>query len=405
LILEYFPIIQALCRTALAEPNEAVRRQIERLRDELSNAGATKEADSLSQMLAGAARGASMSPSRLVRSRGSFGVGEALTPQVGLPVDRETAVPLASIVFPGDAADEPPIFSPDLRDAVRGLIQEWSNRAELEALRVDAARTCLIYGAPGTGKTRLALWMCRELGLPAVIAKLDGLVSSFLGTTSRNIGQLFAFAARYKCVLLLDEFDAIAKVRDDPQEVGEIKRVVNTLLQNLDARRQIGLTIGVTNHEALLDSAIWRRFDVQLSVPKPSFEARLEMIRRLIAPLDFEQVEVQLLAWLSDGMSGADLESLILSIKKTLVLRGDDTESGTELIPLLRQILLLHSGRISSDKAAAIKLDAGELSKILLKASDLKFHQSDLATLFKKNKATVSRWLRDDSHQAARHAT
>ncbi len=382
-----------------------MRRQVERLRDELATVGATKEAESLTQLLTGAARGASMSPSRLVRSRGSFGVGEALTPQVGLPVDRETAVPLATIVFPGDATDEPPIFSPDLRDAVKGLIQEWSNRAELEALRVDAARSCLIYGAPGTGKTRLALWMCRELGLPAVIAKLDGLVSSFLGTTSRNIGQLFAFAARYKCVLLLDEFDAIAKVRDDPQEVGEIKRVVNTLLQNLDARRQIGLTIGVTNHEALLDSAIWRRFDVQLSVPKPSFEARLEMIRRLIAPLDFEQVEVQLLAWLSDGMSGADLESLILSIKKTLVLRGDDTESGTDLIPLLRQILLLHSGRIGSDKAAAIRLDAGELSKILLKASDLKFHQSDLATLFKKNKATVSRWLRDDSHQAARHAT
>ncbi|MEQ1801893.1 MAG: ATP-binding protein [Gammaproteobacteria bacterium] len=403
--MEHFPIIQALCRTALAEPNDAVRRQVERLRDELATVGATKEAESLTQLLTGAARGASMSPSRLVRSRGSFGVGEALTPQVGVPVDRETAVPLATIVFPDDATDEPPIFSPDLRDAVKGLIREWSNRAELEALRVDAARSCLIYGAPGTGKTRLALWMCRELGLPAVIAKLDGLVSSFLGTTSRNIGQLFAFAARYKCVLLLDEFDAIAKVRDDPQEVGEIKRVVNTLLQNLDARRQIGLTIGVTNHEALLDSAIWRRFDVQLSVPKPSFEARLEMIRRLITPLDFEQVEVQLLAWLSDGMSGADLESLILSIKKTLVLRGDDTDGGTELIPLLRQILLLHSGRIGSDKAAAIKLDAGELSKILLKASDLKFHQSDLATLFKKNKATVSRWLRDDSHQAARHAT
>jgi SpoVK/Ycf46/Vps4 family AAA+-type ATPase len=201
-------------------------------------------------------------------------------------------------------------------------------------------------------------------------------------------------------VLLMDEFDAIAKVRDDPQEVGEIKRVVNTLLQNLDARRAVGLTIGVTNHEALLDSAVWRRFDVQLSVPKPSFEARLEIVRRIILPLAFEAVEMRLLAWLSDGMSGADLESLILSIKKAVVLRGEEID----LVSLLRQILLLHSGRAASERAASLKLDAAPLSKILLNAPELRFHQYDLATLFKKNKATVSRWLRDETAEGARAA-
>jgi SpoVK/Ycf46/Vps4 family AAA+-type ATPase len=401
LILEHFPIIQALCRAALAEPNDAVRRQVERLRDALATGGGAKEAESLTQLLTASGRTVAMSPSRLVRSRSLFGVGEALTHQVGMPVDRETAVPLATVVFPDEAVLEPPIFGPELRGAIKGLVEEWGSRERLEALHVEAARSCLVYGAPGTGKTCLALWMCNELRLPAVVAKLDGLVSSFLGTTSRNIGQLFAFAARYKCVLLLDEFDAIAKVRDDPQEVGEIKRVVNTLLQNLDSRRQIGLTIGVTNHEALLDSAVWRRFDVQLSIPKPSFEARLEIVRRLIRPLDFESAEIRLLAWIGEGMSGADLESLIVSIKKALVLRTGETE----MIPLLRQILLLHSGRIGSDRAAALKLDAGKFSKMLLSASDLRFHQSDLATLFKKNKATVSRWLRDESEETARLAT
>jgi len=398
LILEHFPIIQALCRTALADSNEAVRRQVERLRDALAAAGAGKEAESLSHLLANAGRNAVMSPSRLVRSRGSFGVGEPLTPQAGVPVDRETAVPLATVVFPDERMTDAPVFAPELRDAIQGLIEEWRQREALEDLQVEAARSCLIFGAPGTGKTRLALWMCQQLKLPALVAKLDGLVSSFLGTTSRNIGQLFAFAARYRCVLLLDEFDAIAKVRDDPQEVGEIKRVVNTLLQNLDARRQIGLTIGITNHEALLDSAVWRRFDVQLSVPKPSFEARLEMTRRLVAPLDLEEVEIRVLAWLTDGMSGADLESLIVSIKKALVLRSSEDAQPAGLIPLLRQILLLHSGRIAgSDRTAALRLDAAQLSKMLMNAADLKLNQSDLATVFKKNKATVSRWLRDES--------
>jgi SpoVK/Ycf46/Vps4 family AAA+-type ATPase len=400
LILEHFPIIQALCRAALAEPNEAVRRQVERLRDAIATQGEAKEAESLTQLLSAAGRQAPMSPSRLVRSRSAFGGGEVLTPQVGLPVDRETAVPLASVIFPGDGDPEPPILAPDLRNAVRGLIDEWRSRERLEALRVEIVRSCLVYGAPGTGKTRLALWICSELKLPAVVAKLDGLVSSFLGTTSRNIGQLFAFAARYQCVLLLDEFDAIAKVRDDPQEVGEIKRVVNTLLQNLDSRRQIGLTIGVTNHEALLDSAVWRRFDAQLAVPKPSFEARLEIVRRLIPPLAFEAVEMRLLAWLSEGMSGADLESLILSLKKAVVLRGEEVD----LVALLRQILVLHSGRAGSERVATLKLDAARLSKVLLNAPELRFHQYDLATLFKKNKATVSRWLREEDAEAARAA-
>lgn len=400
LILEHFPIIQALCRAALAEPNEAVRRQVERLRDAIAARGEVKEAESLTGLLSAAGRQAPMSPNRLVRSRGAFGGGEALTPQVGLPVDRETAVPLASVVFPGDTDPEPPILAADLRNAVRGLVDEWRSRERLEALRVEIVRSCLVYGAPGTGKTRLALWICRELKLPAVVAKLDGLVSSFLGTTSRNIGQLFAFAARYQCVLLLDEFDAIAKVRDDPQEVGEIKRVVNTLLQNLDSRRQTGLTIGVTNHEALLDSAVWRRFDAQLAVPKPSFEARLEIVRRLIPPLAFEDVEMRLLAWLSEGMSGADLESLILSLKKAVVLRVEEVD----LVALLRQILVLHSGRAGSERAASLKLDAARLSKVLLSAPELRFHQYDLATLFKKNKATVSRWLRDEDAEAARAA-
>lgn len=399
--LEHFAIVQALCRAALATPSDAVRRQVERLRDALGAEGVEKEAGALTQLLTATARVAAMSPSRLVRSRATFGGGEALTAQVAMPVDRETAVPLATVIFPDEGVAESPIFSSELRDGIEGLVDEWQNRDRLESLRIEPARSCLIYGAPGTGKTQLALWICRQLELPAVIAKLDGLVSSFLGTTSRNIGQLFAFAARYRCVLLLDEFDAIAKVRDDPQEVGEIKRVVNTLLQNLDARRQIGLTIGVTNHETLLDSAVWRRFDAQLAIPKPSFEARLEIVRRLLPPLEFDEAEIRLLAWVSEGMSGADLESIIVSLKKTVVLRPREIE----LIPLLRQILLLHSGRVGSDRTAALKLDAIKLSKALLAAPELRFHQTDLAILFKKNKATVSRWLRDETEDAARLAT
>jgi MoxR-like ATPase len=398
--LEHFPIIQALCRVALAEPNEALRRQVERLRDALAESGASKEAATLAQMLTTTARSSPMAPSRLVRSRASYGAGEILTPQVAMPVDRETAVPLATVTFPDEISEDPPVLGELLRTAATELVDEWTQRAALERVQIEIARSCLIYGAPGTGKTRLALWMCRQLRLPAVTAKLDGLVSSFLGTTSRNIGALFAFAARYQCVLLLDEFDAIAKVRDDPQEVGEIKRVVNTLLQNLDVRRNVGFSIGITNHELLLDSAVWRRFDVQLQVPRPDFNARLAVVRRYLKPLTLDEAEIRFLAWITDGASGADIETLVNSIKKAIALGAPDPE----LVPLLQRVLVQHSRRFGSDRTASLHLDLAALSKQLLHVRDLGYSQSDLAILFKRNKATVSRWVNEEPASGTRVA-
>jgi len=357
----------------------------------------------LSQLLSHTARSSPMAPSRLVRSRAIYGAGEVLTPQVVMPVDRETAAPLATVTFPIDIPKDPPIFGAPLQMAVTELVEEWTQRAILERQQVEIARSCLVYGAPGTGKTRLALWMCHQLGLPAITARLDGLVSSFLGTTSRNIGALFAFASRYQCVLLLDEFDAIAKVRDDPQEVGEIKRVVNTLLQNLDERRNVGFTIGITNHEMLLDSAVWRRFDTQLQVPRPDFDARLAVVRRYVLPLVLDDIEVRFIAWITEGASGADIETLVNSIKKAMILNSDGKPE-PEIIPIVQRILIQQSRRFGSERTAALQLDAAALSKQLLQVRDLAYSQSDLATLFRRNKATVSRWVNEDAPSGVRAA-
>jgi hypothetical protein len=139
-----------------------------------------------------------------------------------------------------------------LKLALDALISEWRRTDELRAMGVEPSRSCLFYGPPGTGKTLTAFTLAGKLGLPVVNARIDGLVSSFLGTTARNVANLFDFANRYRCVLVLDEFDALAKMRDDPHELGEIKRVVNTLLQNLEG---LGLTLAITNHDGLLDPA------------------------------------------------------------------------------------------------------------------------------------------------------
>ena len=132
---------------------------------------------------------------------------------------------------------------------------------------------------------------------------------------------MFSFANRFRCVLLLDELDSLAKVRDDPNEVGEIKRVVNALLQNMDSRSAVGVTLGITNHPQLLDPAVWRRFAVQVEIPMPVLEAREAIVRRVAAPVEVSDSLVALIAALLDGSAGSEVRSIVTLFKKRTVMQ------------------------------------------------------------------------------------
>jgi hypothetical protein len=387
--MEHFPIIQALCRAAMAAPSEALRRQVERLVAALRENGDQEQAKALASLLVSAEKRQEMAPARIRTSR-AMASGEEMTRNTAMPVDRETAVPLAQVMFPEDLPATSPCFDGPLLEAIQSVMEEWQNFDLLEKASIKPARTCLIYGPPGTGKTRLALWMARSLGLPVVAARLDGLVSSFLGTTSRNIGALFAFAERYRCLLLLDEFDAIAKLRDDPQEVGEIKRVVNTLLQHLDARSAVGFTLGVTNHDALLDPAVWRRFEIQLQVPNPSLPARMEIIRSYLgATASLAEPQIKLFAWLMEGASGAELESFVRLIKKNQLLRP----TGKSFLEDMKLAAHMSSGRITHLKRTLLFEEPRILASTLIQDGALGLSRSDLAAILGKDKSTISRML------------
>lgn len=203
---------------------------------------------------------------------------------------------------------------------------------------VSPTRSLLIYGPPGSGKTITAHYIAARLGLPLVVARIDGLISSFLGTTARNIANLFDFANRYACVLLLDEFDALAKLRDDPQEIGEIKRVVNTLLQNLDQRRNFGITIAITNHDRLLDPAVWRRFETHLQLGEPDEPARESLIARFLQPLEAPASTLRVFSYCLAGRTGADIERVCTAVKRTLALSGE-SHDGPGLFHALSSVL------------------------------------------------------------------
>jgi hypothetical protein len=388
--MDHFPIVQALCRAALSQPSPALRKQIERLKEALAQAGDAKSAGVLAGMLTTAERTTDLSPSRIVRSRAQLS-GETLTPNTQVPVDRETSAPLAQLIFPSQTHLSAPLFNDTVSKAVGAVLEEWSNLEPLAEVGVQAAKTCLIYGAPGTGKTRLALWMAAQLELPILLARIDGLVSSFLGTTSRNIANLFTFANRYRCVLLLDEFDAFAKLRDDPQEVGEIKRVVNALLQNLDTRRDVGLTIGITNHPHLLDSAVWRRFEVQLEIPKPDFNVRVEIARHFMPPVNAPETHLRMIAWFTDGATGAEIETLVRTYKKAMAVQNGEERL---LLDTLRQFATLNSGRIDAARKELIFSSNGVLFRTMKEDQQLGFSLEDIGRIAGKDKSTIGRQIK-----------
>lgn len=387
--MDHFPIIQALCRSAIADASPVVRKQIERLRDALLKDGEEKQAASIAGILTASQRAKEVAPSRIERSRAQL-IGETLGPNTPVPVDRETAAALADIIFPRESAPRAPLFNATVSQAISTIVDEWMHFDALSELNIAPSKTCLIYGAPGTGKTQLALWIAHELGLPVVLVRLDGLVSSFLGTTARNIGNLFSFANRYQCVLLLDEFDAIAKVRDDPQEVGEIKRVVNALLQNLDARRDVGFTIGVTNHPKLLDAAVWRRFEVQLEIPKPDFAMRKAIAEQFMPPIVAPDSHLKLIAWFTDGSTGAEIESLVRTYKKAMSAGESDR---LDLLGTLRQFATLNAARVQSERRALLFDEPSSLFRAMRDDPALGFSMTDIGEIAGKDKSTVSRQI------------
>ncbi len=399
--MDHFAIVQALCRAALADASPALRKQVERLRDALAKDGETKQAAALTSLLNTAERTKELAPSRIARSRAQL-VGEVLTRNTPVPVDRETAAVLAEVIFPADIQTQAPVFNATVTEAIETIVEEWANFEAFSAVDLQPAKTCLIYGDPGTGKTRLALWIAHKLELPVVLVRLDGLVSSFLGTTARNIGNLFAFANRHQCILLLDEFDAIAKVRDDPQEVGEIKRVVNALLQNLDSRRNVGFTVGITNHPKLLDPAVWRRFEIQLEIPKPDFAMRKALAATFMTPVDAPDSHLRLIAWFTDGATGAEIESLVRTYKKATAIREG---ARRELLDTLRQFATLNAARVQPERRALLFGDPAALFRAMRDDPILGFSMSDIGEVAGRDKSTVSRQLGKQAARTENEAT
>lgn len=392
-VMENFPIILALVRAATRERNPAVLQHAERLRDALATQGAMEEAAALGVVVEGTKKSTSgrLAPARVVLSK-AVSAGEVITANTTLPVDKETSASLAEIWTVEQLEGlAPPILDERLARAVEHLVEQWVGADQLQDAGVKVPRSALFFGVPGTGKTRLALWVAQKLGLPVVLARLDGLTSSFLGTTARNVRALFDFANRYRCVLLLDEFDGIAKLRDDPQELGEVKRVVNAVLQAMDTRAAVGLTIALTNHENLLDPAVWRRFDARIQIGLPGAMSRVKILERYLNGFQISPASTKVLAWMTEGFSGSDIETMCDFIKRHMILNADEEPSVLDAVELF---LDLSASLTRSPAVDALMKGRTDWVQEALANREIKIIQSDIAEVMGSTQSKVSRLVR-----------
>lgn len=313
--------------------------------------------------------------------------------ETNIPVDTESRTTLADIIYPSQNNIEV-VLSKSNFDKINSFILSYKNADKLNSLGIGVSNTLLLYGPPGCGKTKCAYLIAKELQLPLIIARLDSIISSYLGTTAKNIRTLFEFAQKTPCVLFLDEFDAIAKARDDSNELGELKRVVNSLLQNVDAMSNDSLLLAATNHENLLDSAVWRRFDYKLEIELPDIESIIKMMDLFINnSVKITIKEKKELAVAFKGLSGANIEEIIKKAMRNAIIYGREFSESS----IYDELFVFKNVLPQSYENERVILR--KKAKFLRQCDEKIFSYAAIANILQISKTTASKLVTEEDEQ------
>lgn len=237
------------------------------------------------------------------------------------PRDRDNDWPLAEVRHPSRYLTDL-VVSETVSDAITGIAAESAHQSTLREYGVPLRRRVLFWGPPGCGKSTGAEALASEMGVPLVIVRLDSVISSFLGETASNLRRIMDYADSGRWVVLFDEFDAIGRVRDDPTEHGEIKRVVNAFLQMLDQYSGPSVLVAATNHEQLLDKALWRRFDEVVEFRRPTVHQIRRVLRLKLSRIPNRRPNIDRAASQLAGLPHAAVEFAVWEAFRSVVLEG-----------------------------------------------------------------------------------
>ena len=267
------------------------------------------------------------------RSAGGSALRREMSPEPPPPTDADSRFALIK-VFDDLQGMEAPLLPKALDVQVEAIVQERQQRDALLARGISPTRSAILVGAPGLGKTLSARWIACRLGKPLWVLDLTAVMSSLLGKTGSNVRQALDHAKASSAVLLLDEVDAIAKRRNDDSDIGELKRLVTVILQEVDQWPDTSLLLAATNHPELVDPALWRRFDAVLTFNPPEASTTAIAVRRFMGP-DLPALEswIETLAAGLQGRSLSDVERAVMSLRRAHALHHMSVEE------LVRQVV------------------------------------------------------------------